>query len=338
MSQRRFALSLALLAWRSLCACGSGAEPDGGDNTSGTPSSVPSAGPDGSDAAALPPVSPSVDGGALDPNDCITSVAAGQHTFECDGISYAVTLPAACVAGGCGVVLDIHGATMNAAMEDKNTRMRAIGAREGYVVVQPNAPGTPPNAIWQPPAHYPKVWAFFERVLTTFKTDPKRVHVTGFSQGGRMTFTFACGHADRIASAAPAAEAGCTTAEATAASRQVPMLYMHGKNDVIVPFNAVAVPQRDSLISAWSLGTTTPVASDAAYTRTRHSNAQGTVLELVEHTYSASSALLGGHCFPGSSDTSGGEPGQLFGFGCIGPNAFDWGEEVIAFFKAHPMP
>ena len=30
--------------------------------------------------------------------------------------------------------------------------------------------------------------------------------------------------------------------------------------------------------------------------------------------------------------------GQLFPFGCTAPTAFDWAEEAMAFFEAHPMP
>jgi poly(3-hydroxybutyrate) depolymerase len=136
---------------------------------------------------------------------------------------------------------------MNARMQDANTNMRAIGEREGYVVVQPNGGGTPPSVFWIPAADYDKVWTFFELALKTFAIDPKRVHMTGFSQGGRMTWSFLCKHADVVASAAPAAEAGCTEAEARAAKREVPVLYMHGRNDTVI--NSTSPPSRSGMAS-----------------------------------------------------------------------------------------
>jgi len=295
------------------------------------------------DAASAPvDASPQVD--ASDASDAASSASAcvgaatdGLHTITCDGVTHVVSVPTGCAGGGCGIVLDVHGATMNAAMEENNTRMRAIGAREGYVVVQPSAPGTPPTAIWEPARDYPKVWSFFEAVIHAYAIDAKRVHVMGFSQGGRMTFTFACAHADRIASAAPGAETGCSEGDAKAAARPIPMLYMHGKKDVIVPFAVSAAPQRDQILRAWGLGTSAVVASDSQFTRTRYTNASGALFEMIEHEYTSPPVVLQGHCFPGSTDL-GKVQGQLFPFGCTQPTAFDWGEEAMAFFKAHPLP
>ncbi len=295
------------------------------------------------DAGPAPSTPPPPDSGASDasstalvPSGCIDDVSPGDHRFTCNGYTFDVRLPAKCKTGGCGIVLDVHGATMNAAMQDASTAMRAIGEREGYVVVQPNAKGTPPNAIWNPSADYDDVWAFLGLARTVYRVDPKRVHMTGFSQGGRMTFTFACKHADVIASAAPAAEIGCTEAEAKAAVREVPILYMHGTTDAVIGFG-VAPPQRDAFVSAWALGDAVVVAGDDAYSWKRWTNAKGTVFEFIQHDWQATSTLLRGHCIPGSTDP-GTVPGQLFSFACKPPNAFVWGEEVMKFFEAHPMP
>lgn len=307
--------------------------PVAGDASSSDEAAVKPAG----DGAA--PTDGGVDGPGTDlvPSGCIDAVTPGDHVFKCEGLAYDVRVPAACKKGGCGVVLDVHGATMSGRMEDNNTNMRAIGEREGYLVIQPNASGSPPSAIWNPPTDYDKVWAFFELALGVFKVDPKRVHMTGFSQGGRMTFTFACKHADRIASAAPAAETGCTAAELTAAKREVPLLYMHGTADALVSFATFAGPQRDAVISAWAMGSPAPVSSDADHAWSRYTNAKGTVFEFIQHDYTAPPALLRGHCYPGSTDPKS-VPGQLFSFACSGPNAFVWGEAVMKFFKTHPLP
>jgi poly(3-hydroxybutyrate) depolymerase len=268
---------------------------------------------------------------------CLSTVAAGDHAWWCDGLRYDVRIPKTCPPAGCGLVIDVHGATMNAKMEDANTNMRAIGEREGYVVVQPNANGTPPNVLWNPPVDYPRVWAFVEQAIKTLPVDAKRVHMMGFSQGGRMTFTFACAHADVLASAAPAGEVGCTAQDLAAAKRQIPLLQMHGTQDALVSFAGFAVPQRDAIVAAWGLGAPVTVSSDAQHTWTRYTNGSGATYEFLQHDYTCPPLVLRGHCYPGSMDP-GTEPGQLYSFACTAPNAFAWGEAAMAFFKAHPLP
>lgn len=305
----------------------------------GTPSTKPDVADARGDDASAPSDAGTGDSaprGGFVPTGCITDVTAGDHVFACDGFTYDVRLPAACLSANCGIVLDVHGFTMSGAIQDANTNMRAIGEREGFVVVQPNAKGGPPTASWDS-ADYDRVWAFFVAARQVYAIDPKRVHVTGFSQGGAMTWAFTCAHGDEIASSAPAALNGCSVDNLAATKRQVPVLYMHGKNDGIAKYDTFAGPQRDAVVTAWNMGAPTTVASDAAYTWSRYTNAEGTVFELIEHEYSSSSLILKGHCFPGSTDSKA-VSGQLYSFACKPPTSFVWGEEVIKFFKAHPMP
>lgn len=265
---------------------------------------------------------------------CITDGTAGTHTFTCAGVRYDVTVPAACTSkGACGLVLDVHGATMTAKMEDANTQMRALGQKYGYVVVQPTAPGSAPTTSWTPGADDVKVHDVLVEAIAVLGVDPKRVHMTGFSQGGMMTSRFLCRWAELFASVAPAAGTGCTFVGADAPSKEVPVLYLHGTADVLVAFSQ-GTAQRNAAVAAWKMTGPTTVTSDGAHTRQRWTSAKGTVFEFVQHDYKATSLALQGHCYPGSTD-KGGEPGQLFSFACVPPNAFVWGEEVMAFFRAH---
>jgi poly(3-hydroxybutyrate) depolymerase len=231
-------------------------------------------------------------------------------------------------------VVDVHGFTMDALMEDDNTNMRALGTQYGYVVVQPNANPAPPASGWNPPGDDDHVYAFLVQAITTFAVDPKRVHFTGFSQGGMMTFRFLCNHADLFASVAPAAGDGCNFTSGAMPSREIPVLYMHGTKDAIINFQSNATPQVNALVAGWNMGTGTVVDQGTGYQRTRYTNANGTVFEFLQHDYTASSPILGGHCYPGSTD-KGGQPGQLFSFACTPPNGFTWGVEVMKFFMAH---
>ena len=86
------------------------------------------------------------------------------------------------------------------------------------------------------------------------------------------------------------------------------------------------------------------VAMGEQFTRTRYTSARGTPFEFIEHDYVSPSMVgvppLGvaimGHCYPGSEDWTPTEPDQLMAFGCQPKAEFHWGEQVMAFFMAHP--
>jgi hypothetical protein len=280
------------------------------------------------------------------PASCIDDVSAGQHTYSCDGLTYDVDIPPSCTSSSCGLIVDVHGLSMNGLMEDDNTNLRHLGELHGYIIVQPNAVPAPPLSSWTPSTDDAKVFAFVELAVSTLHADAKRVHMTGFSEGGYMTYRFLCDHADAFASVAPAAGAGCSFGSADAGmwgsaavpSREIPVLAMNGTKDALVNFDTVAVPQRDEVVAGWNMGSGTMVAGDGTFTRTRYTSPSGTVFEFIQHDYSSSQSLTKGHCFPGSMDLDGGVPGQVFGFACQPPNSFVWGDEVMAFFMAHPEP
>ncbi len=280
---------------------------------------------------------------------CVTDVSAGHHSFGCEGLTYEVEVSAACALGGCGVVLDVHGATMSAASQNKSTKLRSLAPPLGYVVVQPSAASLLGVVSWTPSLDDPKVWAFLTALREAMVINPKKVHVTGFSQGGAMTFRFLCAHADELASVAPVAAGDgqslplaldCSFSGAGAPSQQVPVLHMHGTLDTLVNVTK-GQQQRDAAIAGWGLGSPTVLSTSAGFTRTRYASATGTVYEYLEHSYSVEFqfAVLGGHCLPGGDDLiANGDLGQTMFFSCAAPVAFTWGEQVMAFFVAHPRP
>jgi dienelactone hydrolase len=362
----RLALALALVA---LCAaCGDG---DAAGETPRAPASVPEAGADRGDRGDASQTAdvPSNDAGAVTgdaappatvthpaPFGCIADVTAGHHVFSCGGIGYDVEITPACASGGCGLVLDVHGLTMSAEQEDRSTKLRALGAPRGYVIVQPTAPGSALGPSWTPNTDDDKVWAVLEDALHALVIDPHRVHVTGFSQGGAMSWRMLCKHADVIASAAPIAAADgknldsnlppfrldCAFDATTAPSRPLSILQMHGTKDGLVPFDKAKL-QRDAALAWLGLGVATPVGSDANYVHTRYTSPTGNVVfEFIQHDYEVEPPLLpvplGGHCFPGGDDLRHGASSAALFFGCAPPNAFVWGNVVMDFFVAHPKP
>jgi poly(3-hydroxybutyrate) depolymerase len=269
------------------------------------------------------------------PNGCIDDTAVGHHAYQCDGIVFDVEIPAKCsTPAACGLVVDAHGLTMSATMEDANTNMRALGAKFGFVVVQPNATPSPPLASWNAEHDDPILHTFLVNAISSLAVDPKRVHFSGFSDGGEASWRFLCKHADLFASVAPAAGGGCSFRGSDTPSREIPVLYMHGTQDGLVDFQSEAIPVRDAIVAGWNMGTGKVVEQGDGFVRTRWTSPKGTIFEFLQHDYQADSFILRGHCFPGSND-SGNAPGQLFPLACVPPNAFSWGEEVMKFFVAN---
>ena len=314
-------------------AAGSGGSSSGGGGTGASGGTGGASGGSGGGSGGAPVPPPVAD-------DCIKDVTAkADHVFDCSGLKWNVSVPPACLTNACGLIFDVHGFSMSGKMEDANTKLVALGAQLGFIVVNPNADPAPPLSGWVAADDDPKVLDFMQRTMKAFHVDAKRVHFTGFSQGGDMTWRFICDHSDLIASAAPAAfgqsaQENCYS-KGKAPKREMPMLYMHGTKDALVAFST-AQTSRDAVIKVLGMTKGTPVSQDAAHVWDRYTNANGTVFEMLQHDYTGAT-LIQGHCYPGSTDPSG-QPGQLFSFKCNQASPFKWGEAVMQFFLAHPMP
>jgi poly(3-hydroxybutyrate) depolymerase len=279
---------------------------------------------------------------------CVDVVDPGEHSFVCKDLEFITSVPESCLETQCGLIIDVHGGTMSAEIEDKNTTMRALGRDHGYVVIQPNAN----LGLFDAANDDPIVFEFANTVIDVFHLDHDRVHMMGFSQGGYMTWRFICAHTDWLASAAPAAaageanisaEVGCTFTGNDKPTGELDVMYMHGHHDALVDY-ANAEVLRDAVIKTYDADDGEVVASGDGFMRTRYTSPEGTQFEFIEHDYASESAVgvpplgvaIQGHCFPGSTDLEVTIPDQLMPFGCQPPTGFTWSEEALKFFEAHP--
>ncbi|MEZ5568918.1 MAG: hypothetical protein R3E54_11350 [Halioglobus sp.] len=288
---------------------------------------------------------------------CITDVSADAHRFECDGVVFNVMLTPECVARACGLILDVHGFLSNPEQQEQRSNLaRAARDRGGYIVVQPGELSEPPS--WRPEVHNALVFGFLQQAIEAFAVDEDRVHVTGFSQGGLMTWQLLCEHSPLIASAAPisAIEVGCFRS-AGGPARRVPLLFISGTRDVLiqyynplaalsVPFTLMQVMYDYGLVSvdadAYAFGENGGLVTDASgrvdvaadgvrfevldgsdaagYLWTRYTAEDGTVFEHLRHD--------NGHVYPDNPDS------ELF------PEEptvwFSVGDALLEFFVNNP--
>ena len=270
-------------------------------------------------AAGTQPIS-----SAPQPVGCITDIdpTVKMVVAGCGGdVTYNVSVPERCATHACGLIVDVHGWTMSGDIQETNTGIAAIGQEEGYIVIQPNAPGSPPS--WSS-SHYSHVAAFVEDALEAWRVDRRRVHITGFSQGGAMTYWMRCNRSDLFASAAPTAMSGtaCTN------GLNMPTLYIQGNDDIFISESAIAGTIA-SFRNRHGLSDELVVATTPDYTWTIYRNPDPSVTQFtaVIHNYSANGVR--GHCILGSVTPT--NP-----YGCDQPAPAGHGRVVVDFFKNHP--
>lgn len=286
--------------------------------------------------------------------------AIGVRNYGCDdngvNVVWSVSIPDACTQGGCGLIIDIHGATMNAEGENKGSKLREYGlnavsrgADTPYIVAQPSLTdlfdwheglnidiesvfaGAYLNEL-------PSMEAFIDDAIIQFDIDPSRIHMYGFSRGTHTTNEFYCDEA-RAAKYASFSMHGeklkCDI------QKNKPLLLTNGIYDFLTPNQQSGENKRvmgllrdggfnESLITSeqnwenpdfeWS----TLLVKGKYEHRRFLKGGEKFWFESIEH--SGKSFPLFGHCHPVTSD---------WGFlRCY--TSFNIGEKVIDFFIAHP--
>lgn len=353
-------LFLLLLLFASACnGAGDAADPNASASPEDSASpAVDAGGGETADAEAPPlPVLPT---GPLN-GGCAANPGAGHQTITCsDGVVFDVEVSPDCARGlwpktrkGCGLILDVHGWSMDGPMEDRHTRLRELAVPRGFIVVQPTAPGDPPSWATDKPtgrefAFDETVWRFTEATMQRFAVDSDRVHMTGFSQGGMMTFRFLFAHADAFASVAPIAGPdgflyptnAFASIETTgwAPPIKIPILYTHGTKDRMLSFEKIVPALKEEILRAYGLGLPETIHDEPTYRAARWRDDAGrTMFELWDHDFAQGNIYIAGHCVSGPfKDGDGAFRQSDIPFRCLDAVQYDLGAELVRFFEEHP--
>lgn len=252
-----------------------------------------------------------------------------EYNFPCNGIEFWVVVPQQCFTRTCGLIFNIHGGAMNdhTTMEQA-TNMIAIGSKSNFIVVHPHNP----SGTWNIPNDKQTVFDAMQQIIQAFDVDREHVHSTGYSQGARISWALACEHADVVASIAPAEENNTDSdcwKTAKLPVRQVSVLFQFGMQDQIAGGFSTAQTTVDEFVAADMLGMPQTIGGSTGtnWLRQRWTNSSGNVLEFISHNYT--NPLIAGHCLVNPMGTT--------FVNCSTPVDYDWGEEAVAFFVAHPL-
>jgi polyhydroxybutyrate depolymerase len=193
---------------------------------------------------------------------CLAS-AAPADSIAVNGVTrtFAMEMP---TARPTPLVIVLHGNTQTGEDMISWTAWPQVARREGFGVVFPDglnhawADLRPNNkrVLRTPPEGTDDV-SFIVRLIEKFvgdgSADPKRIYVTGISNGGAMAMTMLCARADLFAAAASVINNFTDEfASACHPSRAVPILMMNGTADPLVPYEGGRGTSRFAVDGFWS--------------------------------------------------------------------------------------
>ncbi len=231
------------------------------------------------------------------------------------------------------LLLNLHGFASNPIQQERLSGMSALADQAGFIVVYPQARGTPPAWYVGPGGERSDDLVFLRDLIAHLQGQwsiaPRRIYATGISNGGGMANRLACDLAGTIAAIAPVAGA-YLSAEQCDPARPVPVLAFHGTADPLVPYEGSGgiLPPVPQWAIGWAqrngctAGPTVTFELDEVTARTWSDCEQGA--EVVLYTIEG-----GQHGWPGSNLSL----PSLKSTDKVDASALIW-----EFFLAHPLP
>jgi polyhydroxybutyrate depolymerase len=290
---------------------------------------------------------------------CASSALADSITISGVTRTFTAVLPATRPAP---LVIVLHGNTQSGEDIVTRTSWPGVAKREKFGVVFPDGL----NRAWAdsrsaemranrtPPEGTDDV-AFIAKLIEKYvgdgSADPKRIYVTGVSNGGAMTMTMVCARADLFAAGASVImNLADESAGACHPSRPVPMLMMNGTADPLIPYEGGRGSSRFAADGYWSTEKTVAFwrkidgceEGDAASTDLddRDATDESTVTRVESRCPEGRDVVLyrindGGHRMPGSFNDT--RFPRMVNY-MLGPqnHDIDGAEAIWAFFKRFP--
>lgn len=158
-------------------------------------------------------------------------------------------------------LFNLHGYTSNNGQQNFYGDFKPIADTANFIMCLPNGTADANGDLYWNAGFGTAVddsgflMALLDVVNSQYNIDPARIYSTGMSNGGYMSHTLACEHADKIAAIA-SVTGGMTLLQANNCNptRPVPTLQIHGTADATVPYlggaNTIAV---ETLVANWTV-------------------------------------------------------------------------------------
>lgn len=145
-------------------------------------------------------------------------------------------------------VIVLHGGGGNHRFASRMSSMSVKADKEGFVVAYPDGTGRLPNflltwnagdccgyALEKQVDDVGFISTLIDDLVAKLNVDPKRIYVTGISNGAMMAYQLACQLSSKIAAVAPVA--GSMSGREPEPTDPISVIVFHGTNDHHVPYN-----------------------------------------------------------------------------------------------------
>jgi polyhydroxybutyrate depolymerase len=135
------------------------------------------------------------------------------------------------------VVFFMHGATGSGGNFENETKGDVTAAREKFIALYPSASSDGSGGTWADmmgTTDFPFYLAVLDTMDARYKVDRSRVYMTGFSQGGFISFVAGCMYSDVFAAVAPVS--GHVSGTTCTLKRPVPMFMTFGAQEGAASF------------------------------------------------------------------------------------------------------
>ncbi len=293
---------------------------------------------------------------------CFLQLSAQEHTriegrhfwqsMIVDGYerSYLINLPPVYEHGSdsLALVIGLHGAGGSAALFERQYHFSEKADKAGFIAVYPNgikkesslavrtwnAGGCCDFAMRQGVDDVKFISRLIDTLVQRYRINPRKVFVTGMSNGGMLAYRLAAELPFKISAIAPVA---CTMVyqDDRPQLRAVPIMHFHSVRDKIVPYKGTdsflgyVFPAVDSTMSRWAKRNGCAMRPreslfKSGYRRKEWLGSSGEPLVTLYVTED------GGHSWPGGDRT---RPGAQAPSTLINANDLMW-----EFFRKHPLP
>lgn len=275
-----------------------------------------------------------------------------SDTMQIDGRqrSLIINLPPRYDTGTAGLplIIGLHGTGGNAAQFERNYHFSEKADEAGFIAVYPNgiqSEGRLGIRTWNAGAccdyameqnvnDVKFISGLIDKMIAEYHVDPKRVYVTGMSNGGMMAYRLAAEIPGKIAAIAPVS---CTMVfdPPGGSSRPVPIIHIHSILDKIIPYAGTTnplgyhFPPVDSVLSVWVRRNgcrpeAQVLVDNSEYKQMQWLDASGN--PMIVHYVTQD----GGHSWPGGDQV---RPGAAPPSRVLDANDLIW-----AFFRQYALP
>lgn len=266
-----------------------------------------------------------------------------EQTLIHDGIEreYLLSIPTSYDPNGEAfpLVFSFHGFTSNANQQRNYTGMDETAENNGFIVCYPEGIGNAWNVGWNFGSTEDDIGfteAMIEKIASDYKISRQQIYSCGMSNGGYFSYRLACELSHKIA--AIASVTGSFTdniLETCSPSRKIPIMEIHGTDDLIVPYNGMegtAIPIED-VVAFWVDHNACTMEPDT--TAIPNTNASdGCTSEMIEYLICDEESEIvfikitgGGHTWPGATINL---PGTS--------QDYDGNQLIWDFFNRHRLP